>query len=172
MWEQIFEQYLEARKENPEIISLIGWGLCAVVFSTVSIVRKMGRTPTWGEFGNALFQALQTPTGWRWGMGKDDDAPTGKSIVYDLNGKRVVCNFKTGCYFLGNKPINPQLTKKERKSLNRMRDQIVAVLKANDKAAQEAAAEAEKKKLLSELALATAKPSLTSSVTGQPVRRA
>jgi hypothetical protein len=144
----LWENYSEFKKENPEALTVVMWVFGFVLWGGVLFFRSSRQPIVWSEFGKLLFQALQhTANNWKW------KTQNKNGITCETNSQRIACD-SCGDFTINDKSITEYLSRKERKELKKLKNNIVLALKAKDKEEEERREEARKKNLLNQLAKA------------------
>jgi hypothetical protein len=144
----LWENYSEFKKENPEALSVVMWVFGFVLWGGVLVFRSSRQPIVWGEFGKLLLQALQQATNnWKWQNSKKT------AIACEANNQKIMCD-SCGDFTVNDRSITEYLSRKEKKELKKLKKNIILALQAKDKEDEERREEAQKQKLLEQLAKA------------------
>lgn len=138
-WTELVNWVMDMRREYPEATTALTWSIFILLIAFRWVFSS--KPPT--GLVKGVSDALSSPSMWRWGM--SGGKPTGKSVIYENDGRMIIVNFKNNAYFTkmaGEKGdgVSVPLTRKEKRVLRAKVMKVVSHLNEIDRQRAELAA--------------------------------
>jgi len=145
---ETIHNFLELRKENPEIATVVMWGVGLLLWGLVAYYRRSGQSVTWSDIGKGLEDALKNATHkWEWMYPNNPE----NYNIQCRNNDQLLTHYYDGGFCVNGRSVMPYLSRREKKELKKLKNEIIKILETADAEKQARIEQAQKNEVLNSI---------------------